>query len=76
MANTNLTIKSSIAKVMLAPLLSKVGLNSIFLVFLTFMIGSLITGEISNQESFFLAAFPAIVISSALWFNFTNQIHS
>jgi hypothetical protein len=61
---------------MLAPLLSKVGLNSIFLVFLAFVLGSLMTGETLNQESFLLAAFPAIVISSALWFNFTNQIHS
>jgi hypothetical protein len=76
MAITNLTIKSSVARIMLAPLLSKLGLNSIFLVFLAFVIGSLMTGEVTNQESFFLAAFPAIVISSALWFNFTNQIHS
>ena len=76
MANTNLTIKSSVARIMLAPLLSKVGLNSIFLVFLAFVMGSLMTVEILNQESFFLAALPAIVISSALWFNFTNQIHS
>ena len=76
MANTNLTIKSSIARIMLAPLLSKAGLNSIFLVFLAFVIGSLTIGEIPNQESFFLAMFPAIVISSAIWFNFTNQIHS
>ena len=76
MANTNLTIKISIARIMLAPLLSKAGLNSIFLVFLAFVIGSLMIGEIPNQESFFLAMFPAIVISSAIWFNFTNQIHS
>ena len=76
MTNTNVTIKSSVARIMIAPLLSKVGLNSLFLVFLAFVIGSLMTGEISNQESFFLAAFPAMVISSALWFNFTNQIHS
>ena len=76
MANTNLSIKSSVARVMLAPLLSKVGLNSIFLVFLAFVLASLMTGEILNQESFFLAAFPAIAISSALWFNFTNQIYS
>ena len=76
MANTNLIIKSSIARIMLAPLLSKAGLNSIFLVFLAFVIGFLMTGEIPNQESFFLAMFPAIVISSAIWFNFTNQIHS
>ena len=76
MANTNLTIKRSIARIMLAPLLSKAGLNSIFLVFLAFLIGSLMIGEISDQESFFLAMFPAVVISSALWFNFTNQIHS
>ena len=76
MAKTNSTIKSSVARLMLAPLISKAGLNSIFLLFLAFVIGSLITGEIFNQESFFLAAFPAIVISSALWFNFTNQIHS
>ena len=76
MAKTNLTIKSSVARIMLAPLISKAGLNSIFFVFLAFVIGSLMTGEIFNQESFFLAVFPAIVISSALWFNFTNQIHS
>jgi hypothetical protein len=76
MASTNLTIKNSVARIMLAPLLSKVGLNSIFLVFLAFVLGSLMTGETLNQESFLLAAFPAIVISSALWFNFTNQIHS
>ena len=76
MANTNLTIKNSIARIMFAPLLSKAGLNSIFLVFLAFVIGSLTIGEIPNQESFFLAMFPAIVISSAIWFNFTNQIHS
>ena len=76
MANTNLIIKSFIARIMLAPLLSKVGLNSIFLVFLVFVIGSLMIGEIPSQESFFLAMFPAIVISSAIWFNFTNQIHS
>lgn len=76
MANTNLTIKSSIARIMLAPLLSKAGLNSIFLVFLAFVIGSLMIGEIPSQESFFLAMFPAIAISSAIWFIFTNQIHS
>ena len=76
MANTNFSIKSSVARIMLAPLISKAGLNSIFLVFFAFVIGSLMTGGISNQESFFLAAFPVIVISSALWFNFTNQIHS
>ncbi len=76
MANTNLTIKSSIARIMVAPLLSKAGLNSIFLVFLALVIASLMIGEIPNQESFFLAMFPAIAISSALWFNFTNQIHS
>ena len=76
MSNTNLTVKSTVARIMLAPLLSKAGLNSLFLVFLAFVIGSLMTGEISNQESFFLAMLPAIAISSALWFNFTNQIHS
>ena len=76
MANTNLIIKNSIARIMLAPLLSKAALNSIFLVFLACVIGSLIIGEIPNQESFFLAMFPAIVISSAIWFNFTNQIYS
>jgi len=76
MVNTNLTIKSSIARIMVAPLLSKAGLNSIFLVFLALVIASLMIGEIPNQESFFLAMFPAIAISSALWFNFTNQIHS
>ena len=75
MTKTNLTIKSSVARIMLSPLISKAGLNGIFLVFLAFVIGYFMTGEIFNQESFFLAAFPAIVISSALWFNFTNQIH-
>ena len=61
---------------MLAPLLSKAGLNSIFSLFLAFVAIPLLIGDSHSKGSIIVATLPALLICAGFWFNFTNRIYS
>ena len=76
MHTSSFDIKSKFASIMLAPLLSKAGLNSIFSLFLAFVAIHLLIGDSHSEGSIIVATLPAMLICAVFWFNFTNRIYS
>ena len=76
MHKSSFGIKSKFTSIMLAPLLSKAGLNSIFSLFLAFVAIPLLIGDSHSKASIIVATLPALLICAGFWFNFTNRIYS
>lgn len=76
MIDSSPSVKSKFVGIMLAPFLSKAGLNSLFSLFLGLVVVPLVIGDSYGQGSVLIATFPALFICAGLWFNFTNRIYS
>ena len=76
MTNITNSFQNTLAKAMLAPFLSKAGMNSIFLLILVVSVYPVIISEYLKQDSFLLAICPVIVVSIGLWLNFINRIRN
>ena len=76
MAKFHRAFQNTVAKTMVTPFLSKLGLNCLFTISVALVFTQLVAVESLNRDSFLLATFPAILISFGLWFNFVNQSYN
>ena len=76
MPGSSSSVKNKFVSIMLAPFLSKAGLNGLFSLFLAFVVVPLALGDSYGQGSVLIATFPALLVCAGLWFNFTNRIYS